>query len=203
MTIGKRIQARRKEIGMTVDQLAEKIGKNRATVYRYENNDIEKYPLDILQPLADALQTTPAFLMGWEDPLTSEQQIDVYINGAKKWADDFRFSEDQKVRLHEFMADYALKLKQTVNAMADAVQKDGSITATAEVNRSISAMKEWSSCALNYVNNEFSEEENSPSESELTEGEKDLLELFRLIPVDRQPEALELLRVTLKMLQKP
>ena len=44
---------------------------------------------------------------------------------------------------------------------------------------------------------------NSPSESELTEGEKDLLELFRLIPVDRQPEALELLRVTLKMLQKP
>lgn len=47
------------------------------------------------------------------------------------------------------------------------------------------------------------EEENSPSESELTEGEKALLELFRLIPVDRQPEALELLRVTLKMLQKP
>lgn len=47
------------------------------------------------------------------------------------------------------------------------------------------------------------EKENSPSESELTEGEKEMLALFRLIPVDRQPEALELLRVTLKMMQKP
>ena len=39
----------------------------------------------------------------------------------------------------------------------------------------------------------------SPSESELTEGEKEMLALFRLIPTDRQPEALDLLRVALKM----
>ena len=66
MTIGERIKARRLEIGLSVDQVSEKIGKNRATVYRYESNDIEKFPLDILFPLAEALQTTPAYLMGWE-----------------------------------------------------------------------------------------------------------------------------------------
>lgn len=66
MTIGDRIKQRRIQIGLTVDQLADKIGKNRATVYRYESNEIEKFPLDILYPLADALHTTPAFLMGWE-----------------------------------------------------------------------------------------------------------------------------------------
>lgn len=38
---------------------------------------------------------------------------------------------------------------------------------------------------------------------QLTEGEKLMLELFRRIPEDRQPEALELLRVALKMQQKP
>lgn len=45
--------------------------------------------------------------------------------------------------------------------------------------------------------------ESSPSEPELTEGEKLMLKLFRQIPEDRQAEALELLRVALKMQQKP
>lgn len=49
----------------------------------------------------------------------------------------------------------------------------------------------------------WDEKESSPSEPKLTEGEELVLELFRKIPVDRQPEALELLRVALKMQQKP
>ena len=67
MTIGERIKQRRLEIGLSVDQLADIIGKNRATIYRYESNEIEKFPLDILYPLAEALRTSPAYLMGWED----------------------------------------------------------------------------------------------------------------------------------------
>lgn len=67
MSIGDRIKNRRKAIGLSVDQLADKIGKNRATVYRYESKDIEKFPIDILEPLAEALATTPAYLMGWVD----------------------------------------------------------------------------------------------------------------------------------------
>ena len=47
------------------------------------------------------------------------------------------------------------------------------------------------------------EKEKSPSEPELTEGEELMLNLFRQIPEDRQPEALDLLRVALKMQQKP
>ena len=49
----------------------------------------------------------------------------------------------------------------------------------------------------------WNEKEESPSEPELTEGEKMMLALFRQIPKDRQAEALELLRVALKMQQKP
>lgn len=49
----------------------------------------------------------------------------------------------------------------------------------------------------------WDEKKNSPSEPELTEGEKLMLKLFRQIPEDRQSEALELLRVALKMQQKP
>ena len=49
----------------------------------------------------------------------------------------------------------------------------------------------------------WEEKKNSPSEPQLTEGEKLMLELFRKIPEDRQPEALDLLRVALKMQQRP
>lgn len=67
MKIGDRIKQRRKFLGLSVDELAEKLGKNRATIYRYESSDIEKLPTTVLEPLADALKTTPAYLMGWED----------------------------------------------------------------------------------------------------------------------------------------
>lgn len=71
MTIGERIKARRKELGMSVDELAEKLGKNRATVYRYERNDIEGLPANILENLANALETTPEDLMGWYEKMSA------------------------------------------------------------------------------------------------------------------------------------
>ena len=67
MTIGKRIKERRLELGLTADALADALNKDRSTIYRYESNDIEKLPTTVLEPLAKALQTTPAYLMGWVD----------------------------------------------------------------------------------------------------------------------------------------
>lgn len=66
MTVGERIKQRRLELHMSVDEVAAKLGKNRATVYRYESNDIENLPTSVLIPLARALETTPAELMGWQ-----------------------------------------------------------------------------------------------------------------------------------------
>ena len=66
MTIGERIKQRRMELGLSVDEVAEKLGKNRATVYRYESNEIENLPVGTLEPLAKILETTPAQLIGWE-----------------------------------------------------------------------------------------------------------------------------------------
>lgn len=49
----------------------------------------------------------------------------------------------------------------------------------------------------------WEEKENYPSEQQLTEVERLALELFRRIPEDKQSEALDLLRVALKMQQRP
>ena len=67
ITVGKRIKMRREELGLTVDEVAEKLGKNRATVYRYESEDIENLPITVLDPLAKVLKVSPAYLMGWEN----------------------------------------------------------------------------------------------------------------------------------------
>lgn len=67
MTTGERIKNRRLQLQMSVDSLAEKVGVNRVTIYRYENGDIESMSTDVLEPLAKALCTTPMYLMGWED----------------------------------------------------------------------------------------------------------------------------------------
>lgn len=67
MNVGKRIQARRKELNISVDELAKRLNKNRTTIYRYEKGDIENLPMDALKPLAEVLKTSPAYLMGWED----------------------------------------------------------------------------------------------------------------------------------------
>lgn len=66
MKIGLRIKERRKALKMSADELAALLGKDRSTIYRYENGDIENLPLDILEPIAKALETTPQYLMGWE-----------------------------------------------------------------------------------------------------------------------------------------
>lgn len=70
--IGKKINKRRIELGLSIDELAEKIGKNRATIYRYENGNIEKLPSAIILPLANALKVTPAYLLNWENEETQD-----------------------------------------------------------------------------------------------------------------------------------
>lgn len=64
--IGKRIKNRRVELGLSVNTIAKKLNKNRATIYRYENSAIKNLPITVLEPLAEILQTTPAYLMGWD-----------------------------------------------------------------------------------------------------------------------------------------
>lgn len=95
MCVGTRIKDRRKELKISADDLAKYIGVSRATIFRYENGDIEKMPAKTLELIAEYLRTTPAFLMGWDkeqpetiaahkrDNLTEEEQkaVDAFIQG--------------------------------------------------------------------------------------------------------------------------
>lgn len=79
MNIGNRIKQRRVDLGISAEELATMTGKSRATIYRYENGDIENLPTTVLEPLAEALETTPAYLMGWEDDTFDYDNYDLEI----------------------------------------------------------------------------------------------------------------------------
>ena len=97
MTIGQRIKQRRKELRMSAEELGKRLGKDRSTVFRYENGHIEKLPIDILEPIAKALQTTPEYLMGWEEVQKNNNAIadivvrlrtdDVFFDAVKQLND--------------------------------------------------------------------------------------------------------------------
>lgn len=76
MTTGERIRARRKELGISGDTLAEAIGVSRSTMFRYENGYIEKMPINNLVPIARVLRTTVGYLMGWEDEASTTENDD-------------------------------------------------------------------------------------------------------------------------------
>jgi repressor LexA len=85
MTTGQRMKMRRKEIGLSAERVAEILGISPATVYRYEKGDIEKVPGDLLQPIAQALQTTPAYLMGWNPSGSSLPSNVIPLPQMREW----------------------------------------------------------------------------------------------------------------------
>ena len=67
MELYQRIRKRREELGLSQEELAQKMGyKSRSSINKIEmgENDI---PQSKIVQFARALNTTPAYLMGWED----------------------------------------------------------------------------------------------------------------------------------------
>lgn len=67
MEIGERIKHRRELLGMSQDELAKKVGyKSRSSINKIET-DGRGLPQSKIVAFAKALETTPAYLMGWDE----------------------------------------------------------------------------------------------------------------------------------------
>jgi len=66
MTVGERIKQRRLELNLSQDELAKKVGyKSRSSINKIEL--ARDLPLKKVEVMANALDTTPSYLMGWTD----------------------------------------------------------------------------------------------------------------------------------------
>ena len=67
-TMSQRMSEARQTQGLSFVELAEQTGLSVSSLQRYERGEVENIPLHKVELLATALKTTPAFLMGWENP---------------------------------------------------------------------------------------------------------------------------------------
>lgn len=110
MTIGERIKFKREELDISQDELARRLGyKFRSSINKIELG-LQNLNQSKIKAIADALQTTPSFIMGWtedkkeptlenEDGLTENQQylIDAIRNMSPENAKKLRVIVEQVI----------------------------------------------------------------------------------------------------------
>lgn len=166
MTTGEKIRAQRLKIGMSADELAEKIGKNRATVYRYESDEIEKLPVSILGPLAKALGCSPSYLAGIEDD----------VNGTR----DAKFNK-QKLEFGKRLKWARMEKGYDGIKLADKIGLSISALYDIEVGRSLPSMRTFYQIldALEVDPNFLLQYDDDTSQISLDNSEKYIIERFR------------------------
>lgn len=142
MKIGARIRKRRESLGMSQEELAHKLGyKSRSTINKIEAgiNDITQSKV---YEFADALRTTPAYLMGWlEDPeRLLEYDEEEGSRGAyvyAKYIEDIlavceRLNEHGRMKVFEYANDLAKSSCYAENAKLYYADKYGFVSEEGE-----------------------------------------------------------------------
>lgn len=106
MGLKENIKSKRIERKMTLEDLAKSVGVSRQTIQRYESGVIGNIPSDKIELIARALDTSPAYLMGWE-------QIDTNFSGKeapKEIYDKFKNNVSKFYGEHKELLDIYEKL---------------------------------------------------------------------------------------------
>lgn len=67
MSLSSVLKKRRKELGLTLAQIADRVGVSEATVQRWESGNIQNIRYGKIDALAEVLGISPIALMGWPE----------------------------------------------------------------------------------------------------------------------------------------
>lgn len=108
----KNIKKRRIELGLSQDELARRTGySSRSMIAKIESGKIDLYQSKI-EEIAEALETTPSYLMGWEE-LSQEETDELkpeYMEMARQLQKEELTDDDFTALLQVF---YAFKGKRS------------------------------------------------------------------------------------------
>lgn len=93
MIKGIKLKQLRNKVALSQTEAARRLGISKQTLYKYEKDIVTNIPSDVVERMAKLYETTPAYIMGWEDETgnkTPERQLlDIYArNIAKKQTDE-------------------------------------------------------------------------------------------------------------------
>lgn len=114
MTVGERIRQRREELGLTQMQLAYKMGYNtRSSISRTEQAG-DDIGTNRIVKFAEALNVSPAYLMGWEDDKPPKTDYQIQLSDQETLLiEAFRSSDETTRKMIERLLLYAEKLYPT------------------------------------------------------------------------------------------
>lgn len=82
------IKLNRERLGLTMEELGDKVGVSKATIQRWESGEIKNVRRDKISKLANALNTTPSTIMGWDeqtnDPKNKDEFSHVIFENAQQ-----------------------------------------------------------------------------------------------------------------------
>ena len=110
--LSRKIKELRLKRGMTLEQVGDIVGVGKSTVRKWETGMIANMKRDKIALLAKALDTTPAYLMGWKDEKTTSPDEQKLTEGEKALLDLFRLVPDDKQQLVLDMIRVALKTQK-------------------------------------------------------------------------------------------
>lgn len=93
LTIGTKIKNLRLAMKLTQEELADAVGTKKQTIHKYETGIISNIPASKIKSIADALNTTPAYLMGWVNNETTEKKNDTITDIILKLRTDSELLE--------------------------------------------------------------------------------------------------------------
>lgn len=94
MTKGERIKLLREKANMTQEELAKLLNTTKQTIYKYEQSIVTNIPSDRVERIAEVLNSTPAYIMGWEsDKSETSKKIDAATDVLIRMETDKQYSE--------------------------------------------------------------------------------------------------------------
>ena len=109
-TVGDNILIRRKELGLTQEDLAKRMGyKSKSTINKIELG-INDIPQNKIAKFAEVLGTTPAHLMGWDEKEKPPEEMKLN-EGERMLVELFRLVPEEKQQMVLEMIRVALKMK--------------------------------------------------------------------------------------------
>lgn len=94
--IGNRIKYARDIRGITLDEIAKKVGVAKSTIQRYENGKIFSIKLPVIESIANALTVNPAWLIGKSNDMEIVQKPTPTIMNYFNQLNDYGKSEATK-----------------------------------------------------------------------------------------------------------
>lgn len=74
MTVGERIKKTREYCNISQVDLAKRIGVSKQSLYKYETNVVTNIPSNVIEQIANILDVSPCYLMGWEEKEYSKKE---------------------------------------------------------------------------------------------------------------------------------